>query len=319
MSKSFLEGEYPCSSPDQALFYVIPVPYEGTVSYGGGTARGPERILAASTQLEKFDGIDCPGEAGIHTARPVDCSGTPEEVLPRVGDAVLSALGAHDHDPLPVVLGGEHSITAPAVRAVRDKLRERTGLATPLGVIQIDAHADLRDRYEGSPLSHAAVMRRVHQDLGVPLIQIGVRALSREEETYRLAARDETDPVLLWHDARDIVPSALSRIEIPRDFPSRVYLTLDVDGLDPSICPATGTPVPGGLEWYQTLNLLQHIANAREIAAFDVVELAPIPGLHAPDYALAELTYRIMGMIARSRSAPGSGGRERPFRGTVGP
>lgn len=315
MSTSFLAGEYPNTPPDQALFHVIPVPHEATVSYGAGTAGGPEAILAASTQLETFDGTDYPGDAGIHTAEAVDCTGPPETVLLRVEEHMRTILRtrqrtrlhpqphADDHDPVPVILGGEHSITAPAVHALRDHLRERTGLATPLGVIQIDAHADLRDAYEGTRLSHAAVMRRIHQDLHVPVLQIGVRALCREEVEYRSAPRDPSEPLLLWKDARDIVPAGISCIEIPADFPPCLYLTLDVDGLDPSLCPATGTPVPGGLGWYQVLDVIRGIAESRRLAAFDVVEFAPIPYLHAPDYAIAELTYRIMGMIARSRRA----------------
>ncbi|WP_018525859.1 agmatinase family protein [Alkalispirochaeta alkalica] len=302
--RPFLGSEYPQTPPEQALFQIIPAPFEATVSYGGGTAAGPEAILAASDQLERYDGTSCPGDGGIHTWPEVDCRGTPREVLPRIGQAIGEALGAHGDRPVPVLLGGEHSITAPAVAAVADHLRHTTGEEFPLGVIQIDAHADLRQEYEGSTLSHASVMRRIHQDLGIPVIQLGVRALCTEEADYR---KMKAGPSLTWYDGADLVPPGASpfpfpRFPFPENFPHRVYLTLDVDGLDPSLCPATGTPVPGGLGWYQTLDLLGWICAQRELIAFDLVELAPIPGFHAADYAAAELVYRIMGMISRSRT-----------------
>ncbi|SIQ88124.1 agmatinase [Alkalispirochaeta americana] len=299
--KPFLGSEYPQTPPEQALFHIIPAPFEATVSYGGGTAVGPEAIIAASDQLERYDGHSCPGDEGIHTWPEVDCRGTPREVLPRIGQALEKASRAHGNRPVSVLLGGEHSITAPAVAAMAEKLREETGESTPLGVIQIDAHADLRQEYEGSSLSHASVMRRIHEDLNLPVIQLGVRALCTEEADYR---RRTAGPSLTWCDGPDLVPSGAMEFAFPENFPHRIYLTLDVDGLDPSLCPATGTPVPGGLGWYQTLGLLEWITSRRDLVAFDMVELAPIPGVHAADYAVAELTYRIMGMISRSRTAP---------------
>lgn len=293
----FLAGEYPQSPAGRAVFQVIPVPFEGTVSYGKGTAGGPAAILAASEQLEPFDGYSRPGDAGIHTWPAVACNAQPEQVLPRVRNAVASALAAHKAEPVPVILGGEHSITAPAVEAVAAATPSE-----PLGLIQIDAHADLRKTYEGTHFSHACVVRRVHEEFGIPVIQLGVRALCEEELAYRELHGSASNRSLHWHDARKLVSSRRTRFEIPDHFPRRVYLTLDVDGLDPSLCPATGTPVPGGLEWYQTLDLIAWIVASRHLVAFDVVELAPISGFHAADFAVTELTYRIMGMISRSRS-----------------
>ncbi|MFW5827096.1 MAG: arginase family protein, partial [Alkalispirochaeta sp.] len=242
-------------------------------------------------QLEVFDGSSTPGEEGIHTNAPVDCTGGPAAVFPRITSAVATAVReGPGGGGIPIILGGEHSISAPAVRGVKEALHQ------PIGVIQIDAHADLRNEYEGTRHSHATVARRIHQDLGLPLVQIGVRAVSPEEIRYRRDVGSE----ITAHDAASIVPGGVSAITLPESFPQRVYITIDVDGLDPSIIPATGTPVPGGLGWYQFLSILESIAAAREIVACDVVELAPIPGQHAWDYAAAEVVYRMMGMIARS-------------------
>ncbi|MFW5693812.1 MAG: agmatinase [Alkalispirochaeta sp.] len=296
----FLGSEYAQRPRDEATFHIIPVPYEHTVSYGAGTAHGPQAILEASDQLEVFDGTSSPGDEGIHTSPAVECTGGPSVVFPRITAAVTTAVREGPGGRgIPIVLGGEHSISAPAVRGVRDSMGE------PIGVVQIDAHADLRNQYEGTPESHASVARRIHQDLQLPLIQIGVRALSPEEVLYRAevatrAGTDPTYPAITTFDAPSIVPTGISSITVPKSFPQRVYVTIDVDGLDPSIIPATGTPVPGGLAWYQFLSIIDSIASQREIVGCDVVELAPIPGQHGWDYAAAEVVYRTMGIIARS-------------------
>tara|TARA_B100000614_G_scaffold114115_1_gene102520 strand:- start:113 stop:748 length:636 start_codon:yes stop_codon:yes gene_type:complete len=210
----------------------------------------------------------------------------------------MTAVGEAMHHGVPLVLGGEHSITAPAVEAVQQ------AVGAPVGVIQFDAHADLRDEYEGSRRSHACVARRLHGDLGTPLVQIGVRALSPEEIVYRsTVANDPSAPVIVAHDAAVLVPEGITEIVLPEGFPELVYVTIDVDGLDPSVIPATGTPVPGGIGWYQFLSLLTSIAAQRRIIAADVVELAPIAGQPAWDYAAAEIVHRTIGIIARSRSA----------------
>ncbi len=299
----FLESEFAPRPADDARFHVISAPFEASVSYGGGTAGGPAAIIQASNQLEVFDGLSCPGEEGIHTWPPLDCRGPAREVLPRITNAVRRAvLEGAGGSGVPVVLGGEHSITASAVAGILEALNagehgaEHTG--APIGVVQIDAHADLRDEYEGSRESHACVARRIHGDMGIPLIQIGVRALSPEEVIYRAAPPNGVP--LVVYDAASIVPGGTTSIEIPHDFPRRIYISVDVDGLDPSIIPATGTPVPGGLGWYQILGILTSIAGARRVVGMDVVELAPIAGQHAWSYAAAELVHRMMGIVARA-------------------
>lgn len=281
----FLASELSDTPPGSCLFHVLPVPLEATVSYAGGTARGPEAILEASDQLELWDGESVPAEAGIYTHPAVDCAGSSEAVLRRIAAAVDTIL---DHGGLPVLLGGEHTVTYGALSA----LQRRFG---GFGVVQFDAHADLRDSYEGSPWSHASVMRRAVKDLGLPLVQLGVRALCLEEvEARRMHG-------VTFHDAADLVRRGIPDRLLPPDFPARVYVTFDVDGLDPSIMPATGTPVPGGLGWYEALDLAQRAIAGREVLGFDVVELAPVPGLHAADFAAARLTYALMGLVERER------------------
>ncbi|MDA3947897.1 MAG: arginase family protein, partial [Spirochaeta sp.] len=198
----------------------------------------------------------------------------------------------------------------PAVAAFRDVL----GPDEAIGLIQIDAHADLRESYEESRDSHACIARRIHEDLGMPVIQIGVRALSPEEVIYRAGHTVGAAVPIYPHDAADIVPTGLNEIPIPASFPSRAYMTIDVDGLDPSIMPATGTPVPGGLGWYQTLSIIESIARSVSIIGFDVVELAPIAGQNAWQYTAAELTYRVMGIISRGGAATEGRRRAPPDR-----
>ena len=281
----FLASELPVAEPESCLFHVLPVPLEATVSNAGGTARGPEAILAASDQLELWDGESVPAEAGIYTWPAVDISGSPETVLGRVEAAVGGIL---DCNGLPVLLGGEHTVTYGALAA----LKKRFGT---FGIIQFDAHADLRDSYEGSPWSHACVMRRAVKDLGLPLAQFGVRAMCLDE----VEARKEHG--VTFHDAASIARNGLPESLLPPDFPRQVYLTFDVDGLDPSIMPATGTPVPGGLGWYQSLDIAERTLSGRDVLGFDVVELAPVPGMHASDFAAARLAYALMGIVARGR------------------
>lgn len=282
--KRFLSSEVPPRPAEESRFHVIPVPYEATVSYAGGTARGPEAILDASDQLELYDGTSFPGEKGIFTQPPVDCSGTPEEVMERIRQAVLAAL---DAGAMPVVLGGEHSLTYGEMIA----LKERFGL---FGVVQFDAHADLRDSYEGSRWSHASVMRRAVKDLGLPLVQLGNRIFCREE----LDARKEHG-VISW-DAPYLCRNGMPEHLIPEDFPKNIFITFDVDGLDPSVMPETGTPVPGGLGWYQALELASRAVQGRRLLGFDIVELAPREGHVVSDFTAASLTYALMGIAERN-------------------
>lgn len=273
----------PAMAPERARFHVVPVPYEKTVSYGNGTAKGPAAILAASSQLERFDGESDPGAEGIYTWPAIDCSGAPEDVIDEIAASVRRILRLKK---IPVVLGGEHTVTWGVIKGYLDAGEK------DFGVVQIDAHADLRDAYEGDKYSHASVMRRV-VEAGVPLVQLGCRAYCEEER----AARKKHEVLAL--DAYKLVPKNVSRIRLPRQFPRNVFFTLDVDGIDPSVLPATGTPVPGGLGWYQTLGLFESVARQRRVIGFDVMEFAPIAGFHAFDFAAALLAYKMMGIVQR--------------------
>lgn len=279
----FLGSEIDQPASEQALFHVLPVPFEKTVSYGGGTGLGPSTILHASWQLEEWDGKSKPCDAGIYTWEPVDCEVTADKVMENIANATASIVR---QGAIPVVLGGEHTVTYGVIKGLID-----AGI-TDFGVVQIDAHADLRQAYEGDLLSHASVMKRI-VDLGVPLYQLGIRALCEEEVGFR----DEFD--VGYQDAEDLVMNNIQNVDLPADFPQKVFFTVDVDGLDPSVFPSTGTPVPGGLGWYQTLNLFESVARQRQIIGFDVMEFAPIEGFHAYDFAASMLTYNLMGIVQR--------------------
>ncbi|SBW08908.1 Agmatinase [uncultured delta proteobacterium] len=292
----FLASELPDLPPEDCLFHVIPVPYEASVSYGGGTQDGPAAILEASSQLEVWTGEINPGEQGIHTWPAVDCTGEAPAVMDAIASATAKALASRGN-AIPVLLGGEHSITFGALRALRDHY----GL---FGVIQFDAHADLRDTYGGNKHSHACVMRRATDDLGLPLFQFGVRSLSPEEVVYRKA---RAIPHL---DAREFARrggTAWLKDErgpvLPATFPRRVFLTFDVDALDAGIMPATGTPEPGGLTWWESLALVRRALAGRECIGFDVTETAPIETFTAPTFTAARLTYELMAEVCISRGA----------------
>ena len=283
----FLSSEIENGAPEDSLFHVIPVPFEATVSYGGGTAAGPDAVISASSQLELWDGISNPANAGIYTKFPVQQieGDSPSDLFMRLASETADTL---QRNAVPVLIGGEHSITFAPVSACKDHFGE-------IGVIQFDAHADLRKEYEGSKYSHACVMRRVVDELELPIFQVGLRGISQEESEFITAGTIPGIP------AKQAAAEAVQSINLPADFPPKVYITIDVDGLDPSIMPATGTPVPGGLGWYQILSMLQSIADQRSIVGFDVVELAPIENLHFCEFSAAQLIYQMMGMISRNR------------------
>ncbi len=271
--------------PADSLFQILPVPLEQTVSYGAGTARGPGAILLASQQLESWDGFSEPLDAGIDTCPFIDCSGNIATILERI-EAAAGEIAKRGK--IPVVLGGEHTVSLAPIRALT-KLH-----AQPLGIIQLDAHADLRNSFEGSPYSHACVMRRALEEDGCRLFQFGVRALCREEVEFRGTHRVD------HLDGRNIPAANLADFVLPADFPDTIYLTLDVDGLDPAVIGATGTPVPGGPDWYQTLTFLERVVLGRRVLGFDLVELAPRPSDHGSDFAAAQLVYSVMGIISRN-------------------
>ncbi|MBI6545693.1 MAG: agmatinase [Cyanobacteria bacterium NC_groundwater_1444_Ag_S-0.65um_54_12] len=261
---------------------IIPVPYEGTTSYRSGTKEGPLAILLASRQLELYD-----EELSSETYR-VGIATLPElypsrrDLQAPIAQTYQVVADTLAHGKFPVVLGGEHSISAGSIQAAHEKYPD-------LSVLQIDAHADLRAAYDDTPQSHASVMRRVCE-FKVPVTQVGIRSLSAEEMAFW---RKENPSTIFW--ARDLRGEADEARRIVATLTPRVFLTIDVDGFDPSVIPATGTPEPGGLGWYQVLQILRELFSQREVVAADLLELAPIPGLIAPDFTCAKLIYKIIG------------------------
>ena len=292
----FLASEFPALPPKDCLFHIIPVPHEASVSYGKGTRQGPAAIIEASNQLEVWTGEQNPGARGMYTWPAVCCEGETPAIMDTITAATATALASRP-GAIPVLLGGEHSITFGALRAMQAHYGD-------IGVIQFDAHADLRDTYSGSKYSHACVMRRAVDDLGLALFQVGVRSLSPEEVAYR---KEKEIPHL---DAREF--SRLGGLSwlaekagspLPENFPRRVFLTFDVDALDAAIMPATGTPEPGGLSWWESLALVRRCLAGRECVGMDVNETAPIEEFTAPTFTAARLTYELMAEICIANSA----------------
>ncbi|MEH6833513.1 MULTISPECIES: agmatinase [Falsihalocynthiibacter] len=274
----FLESELSPSERDEtALFRVIPMPLESTVSYGAGTQAGPAAIIEASNELERLCLGIVPCSEGIFTESDVDCSGPLPEIMERLAQRTEFAV---QNGKIPVTLGGEHSLSYGAVMGVARALKK------PVGIIQIDAHADLRIAYQGEKHSHASVMHLLSEE-GIQLAQFGVRALCEQEVESR--ARNK----VFFVDAEELVTNNIHAIDLPEDFPEHVYISYDVDGLDPSQMPATGTAVPGGLSYYQSLQLVEHALKGRKCVGIDVVELAP-NGEIAWDFTAAQIVYRLM-------------------------
>ncbi|OIQ37655.1 MAG: agmatinase [Roseobacter sp. MedPE-SW] len=277
----FLQSELSAGErSEDAFFRVIPVPLERTVSYGAGTASGPQAIIEASNELERLCQGTEPCAKGIFTEPALDCDGPLAEVMERLAQRTEGAVRS---GKLPVTLGGEHSLSYGAVTGVARALNQS------VGIVQIDAHADLRVAYQGEKHSHASVMHLLVQD-GHRLAQFGVRALCTQE------AKSRAENGVFYVDAEQLVTGNIHAIDLPEDFPELVYVSFDVDGLDPSQMPATGTPVPGGLGYYQALQLVEHALKGRRCVGLDVVELAP-DGNAAWDFTAAQIVYRLLAAV----------------------
>jgi agmatinase len=289
---NFLGLDADKSDFDGAQVVILPVPYEATTSYGAGTGAGPDAIIQASRYIELYDQeLDKePYEVGICTLPALELSGAgPEAAVRELREAYDAILDAGP-GKFVIALGGEHSISsAPILAHVERNPGKR------ISVLQFDAHTDLRHEYEGSEYSHAAVMHRVHQN--VDLVAVGIRALTREE---RELARGSRNIHLFLAD--DIHTGDAWMDEVMAKLGDTVYISFDVDGFDPSLVPSTGTPEPGGLQWYPVLKLLRRVFAERNVIAADVVELAPIPGLSAPDFLVAKLVYKMIGYKYRQES-----------------
>jgi len=264
---------------------IFPVPLERTITHESGTRNGPAAILKASQQIELYDEeqeLEPYKEIGIHTLPPIDTmDGTLDEVLTELFTAQLALL---EDEKLPLALGGEHALTPPLVSATAKKHKN-------LSVLHIGAHANLRDEYQGNPASHACAMRRVAEVC--PVVQVGIRSISAEEAKAVPHLRTK----IYW--ARDVVRSNPKGWtgKVLADLSPNVYLTIDLGAFDPSICPSTGVPVPGGLDWNQVTSLVRALAENKKIVGVDVVELLPHPGNQASDFLAAKLVYKCLAYI----------------------
>ncbi|MFV0295156.1 MAG: agmatinase [Hyphomicrobiaceae bacterium] len=282
-AESFLDPlRLDVDTPDKAKAVVIPFGIEASVSYGSGTARGPAAIMAASHQLELFDEElwrEAYKDYGIAAIREPTI---PPDVAAALGllEGLVETVVAQGR--VPVVLGGEHSLTAGAIRPFARRYRD-------LVVLQIDAHADLRDGYLGEHYSHASAMRRVLDHDGIHMIQVGIRAMCQEEADFHDANRHRIDMHLGIDQPRWDIETMLAPLA-----GKPVYITVDIDGLDGSIMPATGTPTPGGLDYQTTLAILRRAAELGNVVGMDLVELAPIEGFHAYDFLAAQLVQKMM-------------------------
>lgn len=271
------------SSYETSRVAVLPVPFERTTSYGKGTALGPAAILRASQAMELYD-----EELGAEPA--VQGIATLPAFLPEAFDmaGAMAELQAEarvhmERGKFLVTLGGEHSLSQAPVLAAREAFGE-------IGVVQFDAHSDLREEFEGTPYSHASVMKRI-VDAGIPTLPVGIRSLSSPEAQL---IRERNLPVLWGHQldrAEELFPQMLAAL------PEKIYLTFDIDYFDPSLVPATGTPEPGGGLWYPTLRLLHHLFRTKTVVAMDLVELAPVGGQPASDFLTAKLIYKCLGYL----------------------
>jgi len=271
------------SSFDHARILVWPIAYEGTVSYGGGTGKGAAAIIDASRNMELYD-EETDAEVyqlGIHTLAESPSIDPPERMMNSVYDRANELVAS---GKFVTMIGGEHSVSAPVIRAHAEKYSD-------LSVLQIDAHADLRDSYDGTPYSHASIMARVVKDLRIPAVQVGIRSISVDEARVI----DDLPTRIFW--ARDIVGRDDWWDDAIEGLTDNVYLTIDIDGLDPSLVSATGTPEPGGLGWYETIGLIRTLARKRNVVGMDLTEYSYVEGQNASAFLCAKLIYKTLGFV----------------------
>lgn len=274
------------SELDAAKVLILPISYEGTVSYGTGTGAGAMAIVDASRNMELYE-EETDAEVykiGIHTLPEFTPRETPEAMMSDLYDYSKKLL---ELDKFVCMLGGEHSVSAPIIKAHFEKFPN-------LSVLQIDAHADLRDSYDGTPHSHASIMARVVKDLRIPSVQVGIRSISGDEAR---SLKEELPTRIFW--ARDIAGRTDWIDDAVSSLTEDVYLTIDIDGLDPSIVPTTGTPEPGGLGWYETLTLIRKLAENKRVVGMDLVEYSYVADYDSPAFLCSKLVYKSLGYIFR--------------------
>lgn len=274
------------SNKDNSKVVIVPVPYEATVSYGKGTSKAPAAVLEASQQVELFDDelwIE-PHKIGIYTHDTIHMEPVIGEESPTAFQPLYDAISPIiETGKFPISIGGEHSLSLGAVKACAQRYPD-------LSILQIDAHGDLRKSYDGNPYSHASVAYHIYKALPQPLItQVGIRNISQDEVNW--LEEDKPNINIFWARQQD----RWNFHEIVHTLSDNVYLTIDVDGLDSSVMPSTGTPEPGGMSWYQLIDLIKTLCIRKNVVGADIVELAPIPNLHGPDFLVAKLLYKLIG------------------------
>lgn len=269
-----LPKEY--TSFETSKVVILPVPYDGSSTWLKGADKGPEALLEASANMEVYD-IETDSEVhkiGIHTAEPVLVDGSPEDMVDVVYKEMTFLL---KKKKFPVIIGGEHSVSIGAFKAVAEQFNDLT-------ILQFDAHADMRDSYEGSKCNHACVMARAREV--APVIQLGIRSMSVEE-------REDIQPDRIFY-MTDMLNNKTWYYDLLNKLTRNVYITIDLDVFDPSIMPSTGTPEPGGMTWYDVLEVLKKVSEMANIVGFDVVELKPVSENKSPDFLASKLIYTLL-------------------------
>jgi len=284
-TKNFLALTDEYSSYKKAKVAIMQVPYDKTTTYIHGTALGPSAIIDASRYMELYDD-ELNHETfriGIHTMDALDVESlNPEEMVEKVYASTMELLKA---GKFPVILGGEHSVSIGAVKALAQNYPN-------LSVLHLDAHYDLRDEYFGSKFNHGCVARRLSEIC--PVVQVGTRSISKEEKDFLSGqANGRVKSISVY----DILDMPMWKDKATNSLGENVYMSIDLDVFDPAIVPAVGTPEPGGLGWYETLDLLRDVSKDRKVVGFDVVELCPIKGQIASDFLAAKLIYRLLGYL----------------------
>ena len=270
------------TSFEKAKVVILPVPYGKTVTYRKGTENGPQAILEASDNLELFD-EELGKETcliGINTAPLLKVNdASPEDMMASVEEKTSDI---YKQDKMPVIIGGEHTLTIGAVRAAKTKFKD-------LSILYFDAHCDLRNEYAGNKYSHACVARRLLEI--APVIEVGVRSLSKEENDF--ASSEDIKIIKMF----DMLKGKDWLGAIKKELSKNIYISIDLDVFDPSIMPSVGSPEPGGIQWYEFLKVMREIIAHKNVVGLDVVELCPVKGILWPDFTAAKLIYKILGYI----------------------
>ncbi len=284
---AFLKSELTKKEIDSnfAKFHIMPIPLEKSVTFGKGTSKGPNAILKASNELERIYKNCEPCLKGIFTHPMVNCK---ENMTKTILKIQKLSMEISEMNKIPIGIGGEHTLTYGMVKGIKRGLDIKN---ENIGIIQIDAHADLRKKYNNKKFSHATVMYLLAKE-NFQIFQVGVRAISKEE----IKLRKSLGIKFFEYDPNNFEQRS-KKLLLPKNFPKKVYITLDVDALDPSIMPATGTPVPRGLSYENTLKALSILIRNRTVIGFDFVELSPIKNIQAYEFISASLIYEIMGLI----------------------